>query len=60
MPSAGNGPIPKISMGDNGTSTTTPAQITAAGTSMLPVPRMTLARPLSSQSSTMPANTTFE
>ena len=30
------------------------------GTSMLPVPRMTLAKPLSNHSSTLPANTTFE
>jgi hypothetical protein len=60
MPSAGNGPMPKISSGESGTSTTTPTQITNAGISMLPVPRMTLANPLSSQSSTLPENTTFE
>ena len=60
MPSAGNGPRPKISTGESGISTTTPAQITKAGTSMLPVPRMTLAKPLSNHSRTLPANTTFE
>ncbi len=52
--------MPKMSSGDSGTSTTTPTQITNAGTSILPVPRMMLAKPLSSQSSTLPANTTFE
>ena len=52
--------MPKISSGDSGTSTTTPTQITDPGTSILPVPRMMLAKPLSSQSSTLPANTTFE
>jgi len=49
-----------MSTGDNGISTTTPAQITNAGTSMLPVPRITLAKPLSTHSRTLPANTTFE
>ena len=52
--------MPKISIGESGTSTTTPAQITTAGTSMLPVPRITLASPFISHSSTLPANTTLE
>ena len=40
MPSAGNGPRPKIRHGDSGTSSTTPALTASAGTSMLPVPRI--------------------
>jgi hypothetical protein len=60
IPSAGMGPRPKIRHGESGTSTTTPTQITNAGTTMLPVPRMTLASPFIAHSSTFPANTTFE
>ena len=52
--------MPKISRGDNGTRTTTPTQMTNAGTSMLPVPRTTLAKPFMTQSNTLPANTTLE
>ena len=39
---------------------TTPTQTASDGTSMLPVPRMTLASAFISQTSTVPANTTFE
>ena len=60
MPSAGNGPQPKMSTGDSGTRTTTPAQVTAAGNAMLPVPRRTAASELKSQTSTAPAKTQFE
>ena len=60
MPSAGNGPKPKIRQGDSGTSRTTPTQIASDGTSMLPVPRMTLASAFISQTSTVPAKTTLE
>src|SRR5437763_4811962 len=60
MPSAGNGPQPKISAGESGTSSATPTQVTAAGSAMLPVPRITAASELKSQTSTAPANTQFE
>ena len=60
MPIAGIGPKPKISTGDSGTSNTTPTQIASDGTSMLPVPRSTLASAFISQTSTAPAKTTFE
>ena len=60
MPSAGNGPQPKISRGESGTSTTTPRQTASAGTSMFPVPRITLASAFISQTSRLPAKTTFE
>ena len=56
----GTGPTPKISSGESGTSSTTPTQIASDGTSMLPVPRITLASAFISQTSTVPANTTFE
>ncbi len=52
--------MPKISNGDTGTSTRTPTQMTNAGTSMLPVPRMTLAKPFITQSNTFPEKTTLE
>lgn len=60
MPMPGIGPQPKISKGDSGTSTTTPATVTLAGTDMLPVPRITAASELKSHTSTAPANTQFE
>ena len=60
MPNAGIGPNPKMSKGESGTSRTVPAQMTSAGTSMLPVPRITLARPFITQSRTLPANTISE
>ena len=60
MPRAGIGPRPKISTGESGTSSTTPRQIAIEGTSMLPVPRMTLASAFISQISTLPAKTTLE
>ena len=41
-PSSGKGPTPKIRQGESGTRRMTPAQITMAGTDMLPVPRITL------------------
>ena len=49
-----------IRIGDAGISTAAPAQLTIAGTAMLPVPRMTLASALSSQTSRLPAKPTFE
>ena len=60
MPSAGNGPRPKIRQGDSGISSTTLLQITRAGTNMFPVPRMTLASAFISHTSGVPANTTLE
>jgi hypothetical protein len=60
MPSPGIGPQPKISSGDSGTSTTTPATVTLAGTAMLPVPRTTAASELNIHTSTAPAKATFE
>ena len=60
MPSAGNGPIPKISTGESGTRMTVQPQMTSAGTSMLPVPRTALASAFISHSRVLPANTTFE
>ena len=60
MPSAGNGPIPKISSGESGTRITVQPQMTSAGTSMLPVPRTALASAFMSHSKMLPANTTFE
>ena len=60
MPNAGTGPRPKISKGDSGISNTTPTQIATDGTSMLPVPRSTLASAFISHTSTAPANTMFE
>ena len=38
----------------------TPAQVTVAGTIMLPVPRMTLASELNSQTRIAPTKTTVE
>ena len=60
MPSAGNGPRPKIRHGDNGTSSTTPTQTANAGKNMLPVPRITLASAFISHTNAVPANTTLE
>jgi hypothetical protein len=60
MPSAGIGPKPRINRGETGTRKITPARITAAAAIMLPVPRITAARPLINQSSTLPPKTTFE
>ena len=60
MPNAGIGPAPKISSGDSGTTSSTPASVTRAGSTMLPVPRITAANALNSQTSTAPANTQFE
>ena len=60
MPSAGNGPMPKIRHGDSGTSTATPALTDNDGTSMLPVPRMTLASAFISQTSGVAAKTMLE
>ena len=56
----GTGPQPKISSGDSGTSSTTPATVTLAGTAMLPVPRITAASELNIHTSTAPANTQCE
>ena len=52
--------MPKIRQGESGTRKATPPQITDAGTSMLPVPRITFASPFMVQSRMLPANTTFE
>jgi len=46
--------------GDNGIKTATPAQVTSAGTAMLPVPRITLASELNSQTRTAPQKITLE
>ena len=56
----GTGPQPKMSSGDSGTSRTTPAQVTMAGTAMLPVPRTMLASELKSQTRMAPEKMTFE
>ena len=60
MPIAGIGPNPNISTGESGTSRANPVQIASEGTSMLPVPRSTLASAFISQTSQAPAKTTFE
>ena len=60
MPSRGTMPKPKIRSGDTGISTTAPTQATAAGSHMLPVPRMTLASELNSQIRIAPAKIVFE
>ena len=60
MPSAGTGPQPKMNSGESGTSRTMPRQTASDGTSMLPVPRMTLASAFMSQTRTLPTKTTFE
>ena len=52
--------MPKMSIGDNGIRTIAPATVTAAGKNILPVPRITAANELNSQSGTAPANTTAE
>ena len=60
IPSAGNGPQPKMSAGESGITTRAPTQITEAGNAMLPVPRMTAASELKSHTSTAPAKTQLE
>ena len=60
MPKRGNGPEPKISSGDSGIRTTAPDAVTVAGNDMLPVPRITAASELNSQSGIAPANTSVE
>src|SRR5229473_922056 len=60
MPSDGIGPQPRISAGESVRVSTPPPITRAAGNSMLPVPRTTLARMLKSQKPRAPANTTFE
>lgn len=60
MPIAGTGPQPKMSSGDSGISTTTPATVTLAGTAMLPVPRITAASELNNHTRTAPVNTQLE
>ena len=60
IPRGGMGPRPKISTGESGSSRATPTQTASAGTSMLPVPRITLASAFMSHSSALPAKTTFE
>jgi hypothetical protein len=60
MPSAGNGPTPKIRQGDSGTRRTIPVETASDGTSMLPVPRMTLASAFISHTRGVPRNTTLE
>ncbi len=52
--------MPKSRQGDSGTSTTTPTQITTAGTSMLPVPRIALASAFMIQMKILPEKTTLE
>ena len=60
MPSSGNGPQPKMRQGDKGISATVPAQVTAAGKAMLPVPRIMLASELKIQTRIAPEKTTSE
>ncbi len=60
MPSAGTGPKPKMSIGDNGTRSTKPTLMATEGTIMLPVPRSTLASAFMNHTSQAPANTMFE
>lgn len=49
--------MPKISTGEIGISRTTPTQMTMAGSSMLPVPRTTLASPFMVRVSGVPRKT---
>ena len=49
-----------MSAGENGIKMTAPATVTAAGTSMLPVPRMIAASELNIQIRVAPANTRLE
>jgi hypothetical protein len=49
-----------MSAGDSATTTTAPAQTTAAGSIMLPVPRMAAASELNSHTEMAPANRRFE
>jgi hypothetical protein len=49
-----------MNSGESGINRMTPPQIASDGTSMLPVPRSTLASALSTHTRTQPANTTFE
>jgi len=60
MPSPGNGPAPKISTGETTSSTPTPPASTSAGSRMLPLPRSTLAKALSSHSSVAPQKIALE
>jgi hypothetical protein len=59
-PSRGNGPQPRIRQGDSGTRITVRPTLTPAGTTMFPVPRMTLAKALNTQIKTIPAKTMSE
>ena len=52
--------MPKMRQGDSGTSSSAPTATTVAGKSILPVPRMTAASELNSQSGSAPANTRLE
>src|SRR2546421_454811 len=60
MPRGGNGPPPNISVGERQSVKAPPPSTTAAGRSMLPVPRTTLASVLRSQKLMAPAKTIFE
>jgi hypothetical protein len=60
MPKPRTGPSPKISSGDSGTSRRTPPHTASEGTSMLPVPRTTLASAFITHTRTAPVKTTFE
>jgi hypothetical protein len=46
--------------GDTGISAVAPTEVTAAGTAMLPVPRITFASALNSQIRMVPEKTTWE
>src|SRR2546425_545248 len=59
-PSRGNGPQPKMRHGDRGMSAAAPTDVTAAGTAMLPVPRITFASELKIQITMAPEKTTLE
>ena len=57
---SGDGADAEDEAGERGIRRTTPPQVTRPGVSILPVPRMTLARPLESQARTAPPKTTLE
>ena len=59
-PSAGNGPKPKISTGDSGTSSTTPTQIASDGHEHVAGAADDAGQRIHQPDQPAPANTTFE
>jgi len=53
-------PQPRMRQGDSGISARAPAHVTIAGSIMLPVPRITFASELKSQTRMAPPKRTFE